>query len=107
VLALAREHPQLAWSAFSDHVDVLTAPFPTFAPLIISQYAPEAFWDAVPPDQLEAWVRAHVPAEMADNVARGMESARFQLSEKQALIPAADAYVRSRAAASRGPLDGR
>jgi hypothetical protein len=42
-----------------------------------------------------AWVRAHVPAEMAVNVDRGMETARNKLSEKRAIVPAADAYVRS------------
>jgi hypothetical protein len=69
------------------------APFPSFAPLIVAQYVPAGFWDSVPLDQLEAWVRAHVPAEMSDNVDRGMESAHFKLSEKQALVPATDQYV--------------
>jgi hypothetical protein len=76
-------------------VDSLMSPFPSFAPLLIAQYIPKIYWDSVPLDQLEAWVRAHVPAEMSANVQRGMESARFKFSEQQALIPAADAYVSS------------
>jgi aminopeptidase N len=95
VLGLARYHHELAWSTFSSNVDTLISPFPMFAPLIVSQYVPAALWDSVPLDQLEAWVRAHVPAEMSENVDRGMESARFKLSEKQALVPAADAYLHS------------
>ena len=95
VAGLAKEHHELAWSTFSNNADSLLAPFPSFAPLIVAQYVPAGFWDSVPLDQLEAWVRAHVPAEMSDNVDRGMESAHFKLSEKQALVPAVDAYLRS------------
>jgi aminopeptidase N len=95
VLGLASDHHQLAWSTFSSNVDTLMAPFPMFASLFVAQNVPAAFWDSVPLDQLDAWVRAHVPAEMSDNVDRGMESARFKLSEKQALVPAADAYLHS------------
>jgi len=95
VFGLARYNPQLAWSTFSDHVDTLMAPFPSFAPLMISQYVPMAFWDSLPLDQLESWARAHVPAEMAVNVDRGMESARNRLSEKQAMVAAADQYLKA------------
>jgi aminopeptidase N len=95
VYGLAKDHHELAWSTFTNNADTLLAPFPSYAPLIVAQYAPAVFWDSVPLDQLEAWVRAHVPAEMSDNVERGMESAHFKLSEKQDLVPAADAYVRS------------
>ncbi|MFI4865862.1 MAG: M1 family metallopeptidase [Steroidobacterales bacterium] len=96
VIGLAKDHHELAWSTFTNNVDTLMAPFPSFAPLIVAQYVPAGFWDSVPLDQLEAWVRAHVPAEMSDNVDRGMESAHFKLSEKQALVPATDEYVGSR-----------
>jgi aminopeptidase N len=95
VIGLARDHPQLAWSTFTEHVDTLMAPFPTFAPLIIAQYVPVGFWDSLPPDQLETWVRAHVPAEMSVNVDRGMESVHFKLAEKQALVAAADQYLKA------------
>ena len=95
ILGLARDHPELAWASFTNNADTLLSPFPSFAPLLIAQYVPETFWDSVPLDQLEAWVRAHVPAEMSDNVDRGMESARFLLSEKHTVVPAADAYVHS------------
>ncbi|MFI4867795.1 MAG: M1 family metallopeptidase [Steroidobacterales bacterium] len=95
VLSLAGQHPELAWTTFSTHADVLLASLPSYAPLLIAQYLPAVFWDSVPLDQLDAWVRSHVPAEMAANADRGMETARFLLSEKQALVPAADGYVQS------------
>jgi hypothetical protein len=95
VIRLVDEHHQLSWSTFTDHVNNLMAPFPSEAPLAIAQYVPSAYWDSVPLDQLEGWVRAHVPAEMSPNIERGMETARFKLSEKAALIPAVDAYLHS------------
>jgi aminopeptidase N len=105
LLRLAGEHHELAWSTFSHNSDALLAPFPTFAPTIIAQYIPVTFWDAVPLDELEAWVRSHVPSEMSGNVDRGMESARFMLFEKQTLVPAADAYARSHERAAPAGAD--
>ena len=60
---------------------------------LIAQEVPALFWDAVPIDQLEAWVRAHVPAEMSRNVDQGLQAARIQAEEKQRLVPATDALV--------------
>jgi hypothetical protein len=61
--------------------------------LFIAQYSPEMFWRSVPLDELESWVKGHLPEEMAPDVARGMETARFKLSEKGTLVQAADRYV--------------
>jgi aminopeptidase N len=95
VVRLASQHHELSWSTFTSNAETLLSPNPKYAPLITAQYVPVYFWDSVPLDQLESWVRAHVPEQMSPNVARGMETARFKLSEKQALVPAADAYVSS------------
>ena len=96
VVRLASQHHELSWRTFTSNAETLLSPNPKYAPLITAQYVPVYFWDSVPLDQLESWVRAHVPEQMAPNVARGMETARFKLSEKEALVAAADAYVRSR-----------
>jgi aminopeptidase N len=90
VVRLAREHGPLAFRTFTDHAQTLLSPNPKYAPLITAQYVPAWFWDAVPLDQLEAWVRAQLPEQMAPNIARGMETARFRLSEKYALLAEAD-----------------
>jgi hypothetical protein len=63
------------------------------APLAMSQMIPQFLWDSLPPDQLEAWIKARVPAQMSDNVAKGMDGVRFRLAEKQSLVAAADAYL--------------
>jgi aminopeptidase N len=95
LVVLAQEHPQLAWNTFIDNSEALLSSNPKYAPLITSQYVPEYFWNAAAPDRIEAWVRAHVAAEMSQNVQRGMEAARFRLSEQQSLIGAIDAMADS------------
>ena len=98
VRSLNDESPQLAWSTFTQNVDALMLPQGRYGPLIVAQFSPEMFWNSAPLDQIESWVRAHAPAEMADNVARGMESARFKFDEKTALVQAADDYLKSKTA---------
>ena len=93
VLTVHDEHPQLAWETFQKNADALLAPHQPFGPFILAQYSPEIFWNSVPLDQLEGWIKARVPAEVLPNLGRGMETARFKLAEKTRLVQAADAYV--------------
>jgi aminopeptidase N len=90
---LSDENPALSWKVFSNNTQSLLAPVPMMAPMIIAQYAPDLYWNAVDIDVLESWAKAHVPAEMGPNVARGMESARFRNEEKERLVKAADGYL--------------
>jgi hypothetical protein len=66
-------------------------------PLVIAEQTPSAYWDALPLDQLEAWVRANIPKGAAENLARGMETAHYSVAQKPALFKAADAYLASAA----------
>jgi len=93
VVLLAGRHATLAWHAFRDHADELLAHNPKYAPLITAQYVPEYFWEAAPPQEIEAWVRARLPAEMAPNIARGMETVHALRAERAVLTPAADAWA--------------
>jgi aminopeptidase N len=101
VAMLSSENPALSWTTFTANADKLLAPMPMMAPLIISQYIPEFYWNAVALDQLEAWSRSHVPAEMAPNVERGMESARFKRAEKDRMVAAADQFVSAHSPGTR------
>lgn len=104
VLALSDAHQQLAWNTFVKHLDALLAPHQPYGPLYVARYGPGMFWSSVPLDQLEAWVKANVPAEMTADIARGMETARFKVAEKSALVSAADRFLAARAATSPNPL---
>lgn len=94
---MSRERPKLAWATFSGNVGPLLSPFGSLAPLFEAQYVPQIFWDSTPLDQMQAWLKAHVPAEMGPQVAKGMEGARFQVAEKAQLVLEAQAYLASRA----------
>jgi aminopeptidase N len=95
VAVLSDRNPQLAWATFTGNHDALMLPQGRYGPLITAQYAPDIFWDAAPPEQIEAWVKAHTPAEMADNIARGMEGGRLRREERSALVPAMDGYLQA------------
>lgn len=100
VASLADQHPALAWSTFRAHSERLLAPQQPFGPMILAQYSPEIFWQAAPLDEMEAWLKGQVPADMAPNLARGMESARLQLAQKARLAQAADAFLGAKVAAA-------
>jgi aminopeptidase N len=95
--AMSTEQPTLAWSTFKDNITKLLASFGSLAPLVEAQYVPQIFWDSMPPDRMQAWLEAHVPAEMGPQIAKGMEGARFRVAEKAQLVPAAAAYLAARA----------
>jgi aminopeptidase N len=95
VIALAHEHPALGWRLFTEHAHELLASQGTFEPLMEAQFVPQMFWDSAPLDQIEAWVRSKVSAEMAPEVARGVAGARLKLSEKELLVAEADKLKRS------------
>ena len=98
VITLAREHPKLSWDTFIAHQDQLLKSVATeVRPLVIAEQTPSAYWDALPLDQLEAWVRANIPKGAAENLARGMETAHYSVAQKPALVKAADAYLASAA----------
>ncbi|HKC16502.1 MAG TPA: M1 family aminopeptidase [Steroidobacteraceae bacterium] len=93
VFQLAPEHQQLAWKTFTGNSLTLLQPEGLYGSLIAAQDMPPHFWSGVPLAELEAWVRAHVPAEMSLDIARGLEAARFRLAEKAALVREADASL--------------
>jgi aminopeptidase N len=93
IVQLAAENPTLSWRVFRDNNERLLKPFVMSGPIIIAQYVPAGYWAAVPPAEIEAWVRAHVPPEMGPNVDRGMETLHFRLAEKERLVRAADAFL--------------
>jgi aminopeptidase N len=102
ILTLAREHPRLSWDTYIAHQDQLMKSVPSEGrSLVIAEQTPAAYWDALPLDQLEAWVRANIPKGASDNLARGMETAHYLAAQKPALVKAADAYLASAKHAAR------
>ncbi len=93
VAVLAAAHPALSWSTFSENADSLLATNPKYAPLITAEYVPQIYWDALPLERLERWIRSRVPPEMSVNIDRGMEAARAQQAERAGLQRALERYL--------------
>ena len=95
VWALSANHPVLAWHAFTEHWEALIKSSGSSAPLVLAQYVPEQYWNAVSPAEMESFVKARVAPSMLPNLARGMERMRFALDQRRRFVVAADAYVTS------------
>jgi aminopeptidase N len=102
IFSLAREHARLSWDAYTANLDdLMKAVSSDERSIRIAEQTPALYWDALPLDQLEAWVRSKIPEGAADNLARGMESARYELARKQMLVKSADAYLAAARSARR------
>ena len=93
VLGVANRHQQLAWQAYAGHVDHLLAFNPMFASLTIAHATPQIFWSGISLTDLEAFMRSHVPANMAPEVERGMQSAKMRLRRREILVRETDAWL--------------
>jgi aminopeptidase N len=91
IVTLAALHPQLSWDALTANVGRLTSLLTDSAQTFIAQAVPAAYWRGLPQGDIETWVRAHVDAELSDDIARGLETARFQLAAQSRLVTQADA----------------
>jgi aminopeptidase N len=102
IFTLAREHPRLSWDTYINNQDrLLKSVGGENRALLVAQETPAAYWDALPLDQLEAWVRANIPQGASDNLARGMETAHHLTAQKPALAKAADQYLAAATHAAR------
>ena len=90
VLGLAGEHPQLAWTTFTGQLDRLTAANPGNRPNVLAKNAPDVFWAGIPAATLQAWIKDHIDAGMADTLDDSMQTVRFRQDEKARLVEAAD-----------------
>ena len=93
LFGLARQHPELAWHAFSTTDKDLFSQFGPDAPVLVVEYIPQVYWRAAPLPEIDTWLGAHVPRELTTAREHYMEQARLRVAERSALLPAADRYV--------------
>jgi hypothetical protein len=106
VQTVAGRHAALAWQTLKDNVAFLLAPFgPANAPAVLAQSVPVAFWDAAPPNEIQAFVGSRTPDDLRPMLARGMEQVRFFVKQRVLLDRSTDLYVamNSNAAAVTSP----
>ena len=90
---LAHRHPELSWRAFSSTDKDLFAQYGPEAPVILAQSVPQVYWRAAPLSEIDAWLGAHIPKELATAREHSIGQARLRVAERAALVPAADRYV--------------
>jgi aminopeptidase N len=93
ITEMAPNSPQVVWRFYKTHADELNASRSEFQRALAIANVPNAFWNAAPLDELEAFVKTNGAPAPAQFVARAMEEARFSLALRARLVPAADAYA--------------
>ena len=93
VMGMTPNNPKLVWAFYKAHYNELLASSSEFSRALAMTGIPATFWRAAPLDELEAFVKAHVPPTAGAFVARGMERARSAVALRDRLVPSADAHV--------------
>lgn len=92
-LTLSENNPALSWSLYTQNYEKLIAPMMPEGTMMMTQFTPDIFWNSIPLDQIETWMKAHAPAELTPFIVRGMEGAHTKLAEKELLTKATDAFL--------------
>ncbi|PRC94959.1 M1 family metallopeptidase [Solimicrobium silvestre] len=100
-LTLSEHNPDLSWSIFTKNYERLIAPYLPEGTTMMASMTPDVFWNSIPLDQVETWIKANAPEEVAPLIARGMEAAHTKLAQKTLLNQATDAFLQSKAVASK------
>jgi aminopeptidase N len=90
VATAADWNPRLAWAAFQAHADAITR---GFTPTGMATAVPGIFHDAAPPEQIESWLKAHLPAQAAPAIAAGMSRARTDAAARTRLRESLQTYL--------------
>jgi aminopeptidase N len=93
LFGLVQRHAELSWHAYSTTDRDLFAQYGPEGPVILAQTIPQVYWRAAPLSEIDAWLGAHLPKELATAREHSMEQARLRVAERTALLPAADRYV--------------
>jgi aminopeptidase N len=90
VATAADWNPKLAWSVFQAHADVITR---GFAPTGMAIAIPGIFHDAAPPEQIETWLKAHLPPQASAAISAGISRARSDAAARTRLREGAQTYL--------------
>jgi aminopeptidase N len=90
-------HAKRAWEFYKANRAALYSSLSVFEVVLGIAQAPEAFWNAAPTADLEAYVRKSVPAAAAPQVAKAIERVKFRKQLQARLVPQIDSYLASTA----------
>ena len=93
IAAIADANPGPSWEALRRNYDRLMAPQANFAALATAEYLPQIYSRGIPLAEIETFVRSKVPAEMAQELAHGLEAARLRVAHEALLRQQAEALA--------------
>jgi aminopeptidase N len=92
----ANDHPELAWDFARANLDALMKPVTFFGRNIYLPGITNSFTDAARADELEEFVRDHLPADAVPEAAKSADLIRLLAVVKKRELPAIDAWVKTR-----------
>lgn len=104
IASVGQEHPDLAWTFLNAHTTQLFSSVSAFERVAFVTGVAGFFWQAVPADQIEAFLKANVPAGGEKDIAKAMIGVRTNQALAARLNPQVDTYVASQAT---GPAGGK
>lgn len=93
VLAVAAEHPKMAWDFVNAHASEIFGGMAQFDAIQLLQSFGTIFWSAVTPDDMQRFLQAHAPGNNAGAVASALETVRVKQAIRSRLLPQIDAYA--------------
>jgi len=101
VAIVGQDHPEMAWAFMKANNDKIFGSLSEFLRIPYVTGVAGSFWRGVAPDDIEAYMKANVPADAAAQVAKTMEDVHLSVAERTRLVPQIDAYVASSSTTSQ------
>jgi len=93
VSAVGSEHPQEAWTFLKANSNKLFGAASAFERVAFVSGTAQAFWQGIPADQIEAFLKANVPSGGDKEIAKAMVNVRTNQQLAARLVPQIDSYV--------------
>ncbi|MBV8489404.1 MAG: M1 family metallopeptidase [Candidatus Eremiobacteraeota bacterium] len=95
IATVGTQHPDMAWKFLTDNTKQLFSSVSAFERVGFITGVAGFFWQGVPGDQIEAYLKANVPAGGEKEIAKAMVGVRSNQQLAARLTPQIDAYVSS------------
>jgi aminopeptidase N len=90
---VGRQHPEMAWAFLNAHVKELFANVSAFERVGFVSNVAAFFWQGIPADRIDAFLKANVPAGGEKEIAKAMTFVNTHQEIAARLDPQIDAYV--------------
>ena len=95
VAIVGQDHPEMAWSFLQKNTDKLFGGMSVFDRLPYVSGIAGSFWRGVSADEIDAYLKANMPASASMDVNKAMEGVRLNQQHRQVLVPQIDAFVKA------------